>query len=151
MLGGLARWLRVAGYDASWRATIDDWDLVRLARSERRILLSSDTGIFEIGIVRDGEVSSLFVPHGLGLTDQLVYVLTRLKLPLQSARCMACGGSLAEVSKEQVRGNVPERTYAWREQFWKCERCGQVFWQGTHWRQIAERLEQLRVKLGSAN
>jgi len=53
MLGGLARWLRAAGYDASWTEGIDDWDLVRLARREGRVLLSSDTGIFKIGVVRD--------------------------------------------------------------------------------------------------
>src|SRR5689334_19513497 len=66
MFGGLARWLRAAGYDASWRADIDDWELVRLAQREGRILLTADTGIFRIGIVRDGEVPGLLLPHGLG-------------------------------------------------------------------------------------
>jgi uncharacterized protein len=46
MLGGLARWLRAAGYDASWHPGIDDRDVIRLSRDERRMLLSSDTGIF---------------------------------------------------------------------------------------------------------
>ena len=46
MLGGLARWLRAAGYDASWRVDISDPDLIRLSRDEGRTLLSSDTGIF---------------------------------------------------------------------------------------------------------
>jgi uncharacterized protein with PIN domain len=59
MLGGLARWLRAAGYDAWWRADIGDWDLVRLAQREGRLLLTSDTGIFRIGVVRDGDVPGL--------------------------------------------------------------------------------------------
>jgi uncharacterized protein with PIN domain len=42
MLGGLARWLRAAGYDASWRADVKDWDLVRQAIREKSVLLSSD-------------------------------------------------------------------------------------------------------------
>src|SRR5437588_8425921 len=112
MLGGLARWLRAAGYDASWRAGIDDWDLIRQARDEGRVLLSSDTGIFKIGIVRDGEVPALMVPHGLNVQQQLGHVLKGLGLSLRAARCMACGGALREVSKEQVGERVPPRTYA---------------------------------------
>jgi hypothetical protein len=34
MLGGLARWLRAAGYDASWHDGIDDGELVRLCHAE---------------------------------------------------------------------------------------------------------------------
>ena len=101
MLGGLARWLRAAGYDASWQADIDDWPLIRLAISEKRILLLSDTGIFRIGIVRDGDVPALFIPHGLNIQNQLVLVLHQFNLGLRDPRCMACGGVLTEIPKEQ--------------------------------------------------
>src|SRR5262249_61457977 len=74
MLGALARWLRAAGYDAWWSNAIDDWDLVRLAQREGRILLSADTGIFRIGIVRDGDVPALQVPNGLTVQEQLAFV-----------------------------------------------------------------------------
>lgn len=143
MLGGLARWLRAAGYDVSWRDHIADPDLVRLADVERRILLSSDTGIFKTGIVRDGEVPSLFVPHGLTLAEQLAFVLRELKLAAREPRCMACGGELREVDKESARGRVPERSWNWQEHFWECGRCGQMFWRGTHWDRIGEQLRAL--------
>ena len=71
MLGGLARWLRAAGYDASWHPGIDDNDLVRLSQAEQRVLLSSDSGIFRIGIVRDGDIASLFIPRGKSIREQL--------------------------------------------------------------------------------
>ncbi len=142
MLGSLARWLRAAGYDAFWQAHIDDWDLVRLALREGRVLLSSDTGIFKIGIVRDGEVAAKLVPHGLGRRGQLTWVLDQFRLPLRTPRCMACGGPLAPRTRDQVRGRVPEQTFAWLEQYEECARCGRVFWQGTHWRHIAAELEQ---------
>jgi hypothetical protein len=70
MLGGLARWLRAAGYDASWRKDVGDWELIRLALREQRTLLTSDTGILRIGIVRDGEVPALFISHGLDKREQ---------------------------------------------------------------------------------
>jgi uncharacterized protein with PIN domain len=141
MLGGLARWLRAAGYDAFWKADVEDWELIRLALREQRTLLTSDTGIFRIGIVRDGEVPALFIPHRLGKQEQLAFVLRSLNLPLREPRCMACGGPLTEVSKAQIRGRVPPRTFAWVQQFYECQRCGQLFWQGTHWQHIARRLE----------
>jgi uncharacterized protein with PIN domain len=144
MLGALARWLRAAGYDASWCARIEDWDLIRQARDQGRVLLSSDTGIFRIGIVRDGEVPALWIPHGLNREQQLAFVLQRLHLPLGSARCMACGGALAAVAKERLRDRVPARSFAWAESFYECVRCARLFWQGTHWQRIADRLEKAR-------
>ena len=54
MLGGLARWLRAAGYDASWNLAILDRDLLLLAEREGRLLLTSDTGIIKVTRVRDG-------------------------------------------------------------------------------------------------
>ncbi len=142
MLGGLARWLRAAGYDASWRSRIHDWDLVREAQRDGRILLSSDGGIFRIGIVRDGEVPALFVPRGLGKREQLGYVLTQLKLRLLVPRCMNCGGELRAIPPEQARPHVPARTYGWVSEFFACSRCGQVFWRGSHWPRIEEALRQ---------
>jgi uncharacterized protein with PIN domain len=141
MLGGLARWLRAAGYDASWHAHIADWDLIRVSRREGRVLLSSDTGIFRIGIIRDGDLPALFIPHGLCKQEQLVHVLSRLNLRLSEPRCMACGGALVEVPRDQVRDRVPPRSFAWVDQVYECSRCGQLFWQGTHWQRIAAALK----------
>ncbi|MHC4429729.1 MAG: Mut7-C RNAse domain-containing protein [Planctomycetota bacterium] len=42
MLGRLARWLRLLGFDTAWEADIDDTDLVRRAAEERRIVLTRD-------------------------------------------------------------------------------------------------------------
>ncbi len=142
MLGGLARWLRAAGYDASWHEGIDDGELVRLARAEGRTVLSSDGDVFAFALVRDRVVPALFVPRGLGVQQQLAHVLGELGLPLREPRCMACGGCLIEVPREAVRGRVPPRSFAGMERFWECDRCRQLFWHGTHWRQIAGRLRQ---------
>ena len=141
MLGGLARWLRAAGYDASWREGIHDHDLIRQARDEGRTLLSSDTGIFLFAVIRDRVQPALFVPLHLRPLQQLRHVLENLHLHLNDPRCMACGGALAEVPKEQVESRVPPRTFAWLQSFWQCGRCRHVFWRGTHWRHIEEALQ----------
>ena len=79
MLGGLARWLRAAGYDAEYEYGIDDAKLVRRAEAEGRILLSSDGGVFERNPVKSGRVRSLFVPRQLGKMEQLAFVLRELR------------------------------------------------------------------------
>jgi uncharacterized protein with PIN domain len=142
MLGGLARWLRAAGYDASWHEGIDDRDLVRLAREEGRTLLTSDNGIFLYSVVRDGILPALFVPLRLTPQGQLAHVLEQLDLPIREPRCMSCGGRLIEVPKSDVQDRVPPRTYAWLDQFWECERCRRVFWHGSHWQRIEEELKK---------
>jgi uncharacterized protein with PIN domain len=143
MLGGLARWLRAAGYDASWHEGIADPELVRLARAEGRTILSSDGDVFEFSVVRDGIVPALFVPRGEPVQVQLAHVLRELGLPLRPPRCMTCGGKLAELTKEEAVGRVPERSLACHDRFWACERCGKAFWHGTHWREIDRRLREV--------
>jgi uncharacterized protein with PIN domain len=39
---------------------------------------------------------------------------------------------------------VPPRSLAWAKRFWECQKCGQAFWQGTHWERIRQVLEQVR-------
>jgi uncharacterized protein with PIN domain len=144
MLGGLARWLRAAGYDSSWQSDIDDHDLIRFSREEGRTLLSSDTKFFQFAAIRDGRQPALFVPVGMSPAAQLAHVLAKLRLSPQEPRCMACSGKLVEVPKQQVADRVPPRTFAWLERFWECSCCQKVFWHGTHWQRITEALRLAR-------
>jgi hypothetical protein len=75
--------------------------------------------------------------------DQLAMVLRDLALPLRDPRCMACGGTLAAVTKDSVRERIPPRTARWKDDYFVCDGCGQLFWQGTHWERIAARLRAL--------
>jgi uncharacterized protein with PIN domain len=140
MLGGLARWLRAAGYDASFEHGIDDGDLVRRAEHEGRVVLSSDGGIFLRNVVKHGRVAALFVPRATPPEEQLAVVLARFALPLRDARCMACSGELCEVAKHEVAGEAPPRSFAAFERFWRCASCAKLFWHGTHWRRITHTL-----------
>jgi hypothetical protein len=142
MLGGLSRWLRAAGYDAAFEYGIDDGVLVARTHKEGRILLSSDGGIFERALVRDGVVRALFVPRALGTAAELRFVLGALSLPLRDPRCMTCGGELSCVPKEAVRGEAPPRTFELVDEFYRCGRCGKLLWYGTHWGRIARVLTQ---------
>jgi hypothetical protein len=67
-------------------------------------------------------------------------VLRDLGLPLRAPRCMACGGPLRSVAKDEVRDRIPPRTARWKDDYFACEVCGKLFWQGTHWERIEPRL-----------
>lgn len=140
MLRGLSRWLRAAGYDAAFVHGIDDGVLVGRAAEEGRVLLSSDAGIFERNVVKDGTVPALFVPRATPPIDQLAFVLRALGLRVTEPRCMACGGELRDVSKAEIAAEAPPRSFAAYDRFWKCARCTRLYWRGTHWDRIQRRL-----------
>ena len=150
-LGGLARWLRAAGYEAHWRPDIDDDDLLREARRIPATLLTTDSLLMERGVLRDGVIPALWVPPSLKKFEQLQLVLRELQLPVLEPRCMSCGGRLRPVDKESVRDRIPPKTYRWRDEYFLCARCDKLFWHGTHWDKIGERLRGLRSssRLGS--
>ncbi len=151
MLGGLARWLRAAGYDAEFEYGIGDRELIGRARSSGRILLSSDGGMFERNIIKDGTVPALYIPQQLSKLQQLRYVVSEMKLPLRDPRCMGCGGKLVEVPKHKVMGEAPPLAFKHCERFWRCDRCGKLLWKGTHWTKITHRLQSITNETAQDN
>lgn len=149
MLGGLARWLRAAGYDAQFEYGIDDGDLVRRAAQQDLVILSSDGPLFERTPIANGQVRALYIPQQLGKLEQLKFVLRRLRLPLRTSRCMACGGQLEEVHKYEVAQEAPPLAYRMCDRFWRCTRCGRLLWQGTHWEKIRKQLAKLETAADS--
>ena len=143
-LGGLARWLRAAGYDAAWQAYIADDELLRQARALRAIVLTTDGMLMERRLLRDRIIAAFWLPPTLRIAEQLALVFREFGLTLLAPRCMSCGGELRPGSKEDLRERIPPRTYRWLDEFFVCSRCGKLFWHGTHWRRIRESLAELR-------
>jgi uncharacterized protein with PIN domain len=145
MLGGLAKWLRAAGYDAYYAregTDVSDGALVRRAIEEGRVLLTSDRGFLERKPVRDEEVPLLVVPH-LPLEDQLRLVVRSFDLVRLPSRCMECNGELETVRPEAVVELVPPGVIRAHQKFFRCRGCDRVFWYGSHWERIGGRLERV--------
>ena len=142
MLGGLAKWLRAAKYDAYYAregTDVSDRSLTEKALAEGRVLLTSDGGFLERKLVRDGSVGFLIVPH-LPLEEQLRLVVDRFGLQRRQSRCMECNGELEVVIPGAVAGRVPEGVIQDHEEFFRCKGCCRVFWHGSHWERIEGRL-----------
>jgi len=144
MLGGVARWLRLFGYESFWEYGIEDSRLIEISLENDWILLTSDSGIMKRRIIRDGKIRSLYIPHSLSRDEQLKTIVDSFRLTRQEPRCMKCSGFLRLISKENAHERIPPKTYAWLDEFMECSKCSQLFWKGTHWRQINRSLERIQ-------
>jgi uncharacterized protein with PIN domain len=142
-LGGLARWLRAAGFEALWREGIRDEVLVEEARTWSAIVLSTDGLMMERRLLRDGIVPALWLPPTLTIPEQLELVFREFALKAKEPRCMSCGGELRQADKETLRERIPPRTYRWLDDYFLCARCGKLFWHGTHWHRIRRELDKM--------
>ncbi len=145
-LGGLARWLRAAGYEALWFPDIDDADLLRRAQRFNATVLTTDSLMMERGVLRDGIIRALWLPPTLKKREQLAVVLREFSLEVREPRCMSCGGELRPTDKESLRERIPPKTWRWRDDYFVCANCGRLFWRGTHWQRIEEALKVHRVE-----
>jgi len=139
MLGKLATWLRLTGHDTFYSTKIHDDELLRIALEQNRVLLTSDailsrkadnSGV-EVMLVRgtvDEEVASVFLKFGISpRADPAI------------SRCTKCNGSLTHIpddDKSRIKGLVPDQTYRHYTEFWLCEYCKSVFFQGGQWTNI---------------
>ncbi|HYT59502.1 MAG TPA: Mut7-C RNAse domain-containing protein [Haliangiales bacterium] len=142
-LGGLARWLRAAGYETFWMADIDDAELVRQAQRIHATILTTDSLMMERGVLRDGIIPAFWLAPTLTVEEQLALVFREFQLDVRDPRCTSCGGELRRADKESVRERIPPRTARWLDEYFVCSRCGQLFWRGTHWRSISAQLQKL--------
>lgn len=143
-LGGLARWLRAAGYEASWQPYIDDDHLLQEARSLPATLLTTDAMLMERRLLRDRIIPAFWLPPTLSIPDQLALVFREFGLVVRSPRCMGCGGELHRVPRDAMRERIPPRTYRWLDEYFVCLRCDKLFWHGTHWHRIQSQLSRLQ-------
>jgi uncharacterized protein with PIN domain len=145
-LGGLARWLRAAGYEADWEPAIDDSELLRAAARSGAIALTTDSLLLDRRVVHRGEVAVFWVAPTLTMLEQMAEVFDEFSLRIrETPRCMRCGGPLVPVQKEEERARIPPKTWRWLDEYFRCSRCHQLFWKGTHWRRIHA---QLRAQAG---
>lgn len=130
-LGKLARYLRLLGFDTLYRNDYDDSELAHLASIKGRILLTRDRGLLKRRIITHGYYIRTTDPP-----SQLKEVLERFDLfhSVQCfRRCIRCNGLLETVSKEKVMARLESDTRRHFDQFWICNDCRQIYWQGSHY------------------
>jgi uncharacterized protein with PIN domain len=140
MLGKLARWLRILGYDTLYYREIEDLALLRIARTQHRWLLTRDAVM-----VREQKPLNYTFIRDDHLTDQLKQVVTELGLEVDRLlnRCLECNDELVTLPKDQAQSLVPQYVFQSQKRFSQCPTCRRVYWAGTHYNRILERLNTL--------
>ncbi len=136
MLGRLARWLRILGFDTLYDPSASDHRLAALARAEGRMLLTRDRELARRKGIR------VLLIHSQTLEEQLKQVLTAVGTPSPDTlpRCPQCNSTLTEVTAEQAREHVPAYVARTHRQFRHCPRCDRYYWPGTHLENVKETL-----------
>lgn len=140
-LGGLARFLRMLGYDTVHHNGISDAEIRRLAQEDRRLVLSRDRELLKCR-----EVSSGCYVHARTPEQQLREVSARFALASRArpfTLCLACNLPLERVEKAEIRARLPERVAELQARFMRCPGCDRIYWPGSHYRRMQEALERL--------
>jgi len=138
MLGRLARWLRVLGFDTAYDPSLDDVALVRLANAENRVLLTRDRHLLrELRPRRAIEVTS-DTP-----LEQLAALVPALELKAPDAlftRCLLCNTPLEEIPSAEAVTALPPTVRELKGPFRRCPTCSRMYWPGSHVRRMTRAL-----------
>ncbi len=144
MLGKLARWLKVLGFDVLFFSRVEDHELLAIAQKENRTLLTRDTALAQ----RAKGVRSLIVSSEKW-KEQVHEVLDKYHLWGEVSaytRCLECNVPLRVISRETAKNLVPPFVCEHAPRFSLCPRCGRVYWQGTHYKDMKDRIEEILEK-----
>jgi len=137
MVGRLAKYLRMAGYDVLYINTASDDQIISKARETDRIVLTRDSLMLARREFKKGTVKYLFIKDDK-LKNQLNQIKSDLKVLLKPnlVRCIECNRKLIKVRKEDVKNKVPPYVYKTQQNFLYCKKCDKYYWRGTHYDNI---------------
>lgn len=151
MLGSLARWLRLLGYDTLYFHHIGDNEMIRISRSEERILVTRDRDLFQRSRRISGDRSAVLITG-----DQLAGQISEARvnachyfsvMPSHSKRprCGVCNGPLQAISKEALPSHIPSHVRHAHSQFQQCASCTRIYWGGSHRKKIDQTINRFEA------
>ena len=148
MLGNIAKKLRLFGFDSEYFSDIDDSKLIEKAKNENRTIISRDRLL--IDRAKKNEISSIYITKEKEF-DQFLEILETTHLQLDeisgnTARCPKCNSSTSQIDKLKIRNKIPEGVLEYNDKFWKCEGCDQIYWEGTHIKNLQEFAHKIKLK-----
>ena len=146
-LGGLAKYLRMLGFDTLYDNGFTDVQVARISAADQRIVLTRDRALLMHKLIDHG----CYV-RGIRPRQQLQEIISRLDLyraikPF--SRCLRCNRELEPVEKEAIRDRLPSRSAPFYSRFWICNECGRIYWEGSHWRRMEQVIGELVRRSGA--
>lgn len=138
-LGGLARLLRIAGFDTLYDNAFQDDEIVAIALEQGRVVLTRDRELLKRRTVTHG-----CYLHAIKPAAQFRELYGRLDLAALAqpfTLCLYCNLLLRLVPKAEVFALLPESVRSGQDDFNTCDSCGRVFWKGSHHKRMAAMLD----------
>jgi uncharacterized protein with PIN domain len=145
MCGKLATYLRMCGYDAAYALDLDEAEDAGTPSADvpDDALLAVASGQGRRVVTRDRDLAARaresVLLESREIEDQLREFSAAgfdISIDDEPTYCGACNGLLERVgSKEQTPEYAPEPATI---DVWRCKQCGQYFWKGGHWDDVAE-------------
>lgn len=127
MLGRLAKYLRILGFDAVYARSQASLEHYRQEDRDRLLLTRRSGGTRFARTIR---IRSDAVREQLReIRDLIGPSMTREDV---FGRCVECNTELAKVDKEEIESLVPEFVYHNYARFKQCPTCNRVYWEGSH-------------------
>jgi uncharacterized protein with PIN domain len=133
MLGTLAKWLRILGFDTYYANNlINDLEVINIAKKEKRILLTRDKNL-----IYQARRENIFVIEisATELDEQLKVALEDVEInqDLILTRCLICNSVLDDIKIDDVKDKIPDRVFKSNKKFWCCKNCDKIYWKGSHY------------------
>lgn len=131
-LGKLAKYLRLMGFNTLYFNTIDDNDLIELATSEERIILTRDRALHE------RESAPTFYLESIDNLEQLQELQKKFSIKEYklSSRCIVCNTKLHSIAKSEIVDRLPQKVKLYFSEFEICEMCNRIYWSGDHYKRM---------------
>jgi uncharacterized protein with PIN domain len=140
-LGGLARFLRMLGFDTLHDEGIEDEHIRRLAHEERRVVLTRDRDLLKCRDIALGCYVHERKPEAQLREVAARYGLAACAKPF--TLCLLCNLPLEAVPRAAVTGRLPPDVAARYERFMRCAGCERVYWPGSHYARMRGALGRL--------
>ena len=143
MLGTLAKWLRIYGFDTFYAdSEADDNEILRIAKKENRTLITRD---IELVYRAKRENVKVIEIKSTDLGEQLKVVLNQVKIDKKTflSRYTLCNTPIYPIKKDEVKGKVPEKVFENNEEFWFCKKCDKIYWYGSHTEDMIKKISKM--------
>ena len=143
MLGTLAKWLRIYGFDTLFATNeMEDNQLLNISKKENRILFTRDKNL---AIEARRENIKIVEVKTTDIDEQIKSVLSGTKVDKTKilSRCILCNSEVEEIKKQDIKEKVPEKVFTNNEKFWLCKKCDKIYWKGSHYEKMFEKINAL--------
>jgi len=140
MLGRLARWLRLCGFDVIYVNSRRPSDILGMARREERVILTRSS------FLKEHEPDRILLIRSDRVKEQMAEVVSHFNLKVNESTfftsCSLCNQPLEKMEKNRLKNKVPPYVFKTQEEFYRCPSCQRIYWSGTHRERMVDFLRE---------